>query len=109
MSAFGATVDITHSPSGKATADLMECMKREAALIGEMDNFFFTDQFRNRDALVGYRKIGHELITQLPDGFDAFCGAYGTAGMIMSVSGVVRSLNRPAAKSAGDCQRRRAY
>ncbi|OLN96992.1 Cysteine synthase 1 [Colletotrichum chlorophyti] len=91
MAAFGATVDITHSPSGKATADLMTSMKSRAVDLGSRDHFFHTDQFSNRDALVGYAEIGHELIEQLPDGFDAFCGAFGTAGMVMGVSSVIKA------------------
>lgn len=90
MSAFGATVDITHSPTGKATADLMASMNKRAAELGSSDEYFYTNQFSNRDALVGYAGIGHELVGQFPDGFDAFCGAFGTAGMVMGVSSVIK-------------------
>lgn len=90
MAAFGATVDITHSPTGKATADLMTSMKVRAASLGSTEEYLYTDQFSNRDALVGYAEIGHELEKQFPDGFDAFCGSFGTAGMMMGVSSVLR-------------------
>ncbi|CEI60062.1 hypothetical protein FVEN_g8147 [Fusarium venenatum] len=90
MSAFGATVDITHSPTGKATADLMTHMKDKAVELSKRDGYFYTDQFSNRDALVGYRQIGHELVAQFPDGFDAFCGSFGTGGMAMGVSSVLK-------------------
>ncbi|TDZ68445.1 Cysteine synthase [Colletotrichum trifolii] len=93
MAAFGAAVDITPSPSGHTTADLMASMKRRAAELGSRENFLHTDQFSNRDALVGYAEIGHELVRQLPGGFDAFCGAFGTAGMTMGVSGVIKADN----------------
>jgi cysteine synthase len=93
MAAFGATVDITHSPTGKATADLMASMKVRAADLGTRDEYFYTDQFSNRDALVGYAEIGHELVEQFPDGFDAFCGSFGTGGMAMGVSSVLRLKN----------------
>ncbi|KAH8788028.1 cysteine synthase [Diaporthe sp. PMI_573] len=93
MAAFGATVDITHSPTGKATADLMASMKTRAADLGSSDEYFYTDQFSNRDALVGYAEIGHELVEQFPDGFDAFCGSFGTGGMAMGVSSVLRLKN----------------
>ncbi|KAF4555215.1 Pyridoxal-phosphate dependent enzyme-like protein 2 [Elsinoe fawcettii] len=36
------------------------------------------------DALVGYEETGQELLNQLPDGIDAFCGGVGSAGMRMS-------------------------
>ncbi|KAF5973802.1 cysteine synthase [Fusarium bulbicola] len=45
MAAFGAKVDITHSPTGKATADLMTAMKRKAVDLSKGDDFFYTDQF----------------------------------------------------------------
>lgn len=94
MAAFGAVVDITHSPTGKSTADLMTSMKVRAAKLGSSDEYFHTDQFSNHDALVGYAEIGHELEKQFPDGFDTFCGAFGTAGMMMGVSSVLR-VKRP--------------
>lgn len=91
MAAFGATVNITHSPTGKATADLMASMKSRAAELGSTEGYFHTDQFSNRDALVGYEDIGRELNEQFPDGLDAFCGSFGTAGMVMGVSGILKS------------------
>ncbi|KAF5603829.1 cysteine synthase [Fusarium subglutinans] len=92
MAAFGAKVDITHSPTGKATADLMMAMKSKAANLRKGDDCFYTDQFSNGDALVGYREIGHELIAQFPDGFDGFCGSFGTGGMVMGVSSVLKPV-----------------
>ncbi|KAH7006795.1 cysteine synthase [Ilyonectria destructans] len=93
MTAFGASLDITHSPSGKATADLMTSMKNRAADLGSGKDYFYTNQFSNRDALIGYAEIGRELVEQFPDGFDAFCGAFGTAGMVMGVSSIVKLKN----------------
>ncbi|CAH0045641.1 unnamed protein product [Clonostachys solani] len=93
MSAFGAKLDITHSPSGKTTPDLMASMNRRAADLGSRDEYLYTDQFANRDALIGYAQIGHELVKQFPTGFDAFCGAFGTAGMTMGVSRVIKAYD----------------
>lgn len=93
MTAFGASLDITHSPSGKATADLMTSMKNRAADLGSGKDYFYTNQFSNRDALIGYAEIGRELVEQFPDGFDAFCGAFGTAGMVIGVSSIVKLKN----------------
>lgn len=94
MAAFGATVDITNSPTGKTTADLMTSLRVKAASLGSTEEYICTDQFTNRDALVGYAEIGHELEKQFPDGFDAFCASFGTAGMVMGVSSVLR-VKRP--------------
>jgi cysteine synthase A len=52
-------------------------------------NTFWTDQFHNDDALNGYRQIGVELLEQLGS-IDAFCGAVGTAGMLVGVSRALR-------------------
>ncbi|KAH6691317.1 cysteine synthase [Plectosphaerella plurivora] len=90
MSAFGASVDTTHSPSGQATPDLMSSMKSRAEALSARGGYFYTDQFSNRDALTGCTGIGNELIAQFPDGFDAFCGTSGTAALIMGVAGVIK-------------------
>ena len=52
---------------------------------GDEPGTFWTDQFHNADALNGYRQIGAELLAQLAT-VDAFCGAVGTAGMLVGVS-----------------------
>jgi cysteine synthase len=89
--AFGATVDLIYSPSGKITADLIPSMMRRAREVAERDGHYRTDQFNNRDSLIGYEGIGHELVAQFPNGIDAFCGAVGIAGMVMGVSRILKS------------------
>ncbi|KAK5997788.1 Cysteine synthase [Cladobotryum mycophilum] len=91
ITALGAQLDITHSPSGKVTADLMPKMIKQAAEIGKGDGYYYTNQFHNRDALIGYEGIGLELVKQFPDSIDVFCGAVGTAGMVTGVARVLRS------------------
>ncbi|KAH9232688.1 hypothetical protein K456DRAFT_1739522 [Colletotrichum gloeosporioides 23] len=73
MAAFGADVDIVHSPTGKITPDL------------------FPRMFRNADGIVGYKSLGQELLAQFPQGIDAFCGATGGAGMIMGTATVLKT------------------
>ncbi|WP_174804444.1 PLP-dependent cysteine synthase family protein [Martelella limonii] len=90
MRGFGATVDLTHSPSGKITADLIPSMIRHAEEVSEREDCYYSNQFNNRDALIGYEEIGHELVAQFPDGIDAFCGAVGVAGMAMGVARVLK-------------------
>lgn len=91
MTALGADLEITHSPSGKMTPDLLPRMNKKAAEIGKQEGYYYTSQFTNPDALIGYEGIGHELVEQLPKGIDAFCGAVGTAGMAMGVGRALRS------------------
>jgi cysteine synthase len=89
--AFGGEVEIVHSPSGKIEKGLIpEMVKRAEEIAKETEGCFWTDQFRNRDSLEGYRGIGHELVKQFPNGIDAFCGAVGIAGMVMGVSSVLK-------------------
>jgi cysteine synthase len=94
MAAFGATVEIIPSEDGKISADLIPAMMRRAAEIGAAQDCYPSDQFRNRDALVGYEGIGHELLAQFPGGIDAFCGAAGVAGMVMGVAKVLKAASQ---------------
>ncbi|MFF0923691.1 PLP-dependent cysteine synthase family protein [Rhizobium leguminosarum] len=91
MRSFGATVDLIHSPSGEISADLIPSMIRHAQEVSNRSDCYYSDQFNNRDALIGYEEIGHELVTQFPDGIDAFCGAVGVAGMTMGVARILKS------------------
>jgi len=91
MTTFGATLNITPSQGGKVTPDLIPTMMKHADETAEKGTHYYTNQFYNRDVIVGYEGIGHELVEQFPDGIDVFCGAIGTAGMAMGVARVLRS------------------
>ncbi|OBR05398.1 Cysteine synthase a [Colletotrichum higginsianum IMI 349063] len=91
MAAFGASVDVIRSPSGRITADLIPAMIRRARSVADEDGAYATDQFNNADALVGYEGLGREILAQLPEGVDAFCAAVGTAGLAMGVSRVLKA------------------
>lgn len=85
MEAFGAKVEIVPSEGGKVTPALFDKFKARIAQLKAEPGTFWTDQFHNADALNGYRQIGVELLQQLGS-VDAFCGAVGTAGMLVGVS-----------------------
>ncbi|KAH7110746.1 tryptophan synthase beta subunit-like PLP-dependent enzyme [Dactylonectria macrodidyma] len=91
MSAFGSTVELIKSPTGKITSDLIPSMRERAREISEKPGCYLADQFNNNDVLVGYERLGCELIEQFPSGIDGFCGAIGGAGMVMGVSKVLKS------------------
>ncbi|WID99841.1 cysteine synthase family protein (plasmid) [Bosea vestrisii] len=91
---FGATVELIHSASGKISADLIPSMIRHAQEVSKREDCYYSDQFNNRDALIGYENIGHELVAQFPDGIDAFCGAVGVAGMTMGVARILKSRSQ---------------
>jgi cysteine synthase A len=88
MRAFGADVELIHSPGG-ITPDLIPSMIRRAGEIARETGAFPTDQFNNADMLTGYRRLGEELLGQLP-GIDAFCSYIGTAGCFLGTSRALR-------------------
>jgi cysteine synthase A len=87
MRAFGADVELIPSPDG-ITPGLIPAMMRRAAEIAAQTGAFATDQFSNADMVDGYRRLGEELLGQLPGPppFTAFCAYVGTAGCFLGVS-----------------------
>jgi cysteine synthase len=87
MRAFGAEVELIPSPEG-ITPGLIPSMMRRAAEIAGQTGAFATDQFNNADMVDGYRRLGEELLEQLPGPppVSAFCGYVGTAGCFLGVS-----------------------
>ena len=93
MKAFGAELLIVPSEGGVTTPDLVGKMMEKAASLSSSDDCYFTNQIHNPDIVVGYRNIGKELLQQLEQPIDAFCGSVGTAGMLMGVSRELRTAN----------------
>jgi cysteine synthase A len=91
MQAFGAELVIMPSESGKITPGLFQRMIAEAGRIAAEPETYWTDQFNNEDALVGYSKIGAELVQQVDGPIDAFCGAVGVGGMLLGVKRGLRA------------------
>jgi cysteine synthase A len=87
MRAFGADVELIPSPDG-ITPGLIPAMMRRAAEIAAQTGAFATDQFNNADMVDGYRRLGEELLDQLPGPppLTAFCAYVGTAGCFLGVS-----------------------
>ncbi len=90
MRAFGAELEIVPSDNGKITAELIKEMIRRTEVLDADDRTFFTDQLNNRDIIRGFEKLGSEILQQIDKPIDLFCGAVGTAGMLMGVSKVLR-------------------
>ena len=93
MKAFGADLYLEPSEGGMITPDLIPRMIEKAKTLAESEDCYFTDQFNNRDIIVGYQKIGEELLDQFDRPIDAFCGGVGTAGMLMGVSKVLKAAD----------------
>ncbi len=90
MEAFGADVELVASDGGQVTPALFDRFRERMATLKDEPGAFWTDQFHNADALNGYREIGIELLQQLGS-VDAFCGAVGTAGMLVGVSRALKA------------------
>src|SRR6201982_366815 len=87
MRAFGAEVELIPSPEG-ITPTLIPAMMARAAEIAAQTGAFATDQFNNADMVDGYRRLGGELLGQLPGPppISALCSYVGTAGCFLGVS-----------------------
>jgi len=72
MCAFGAAVTLLESEGGKITPGLFDRFKEEIAKRAAEPDTFYTDQMNNRDSILGYRKIGEELLEQLNGRISAF-------------------------------------
>jgi cysteine synthase len=90
MRALGAEVELIHSQGGGITPDLIPSMMRRAGEVARETGGFQTDQFNNADMIDGYRKLGEELLEQLPGEITAFCTYVGTAGCFLGTSKALR-------------------
>ena len=90
MRVFGADLMLVPSDNGKITRALIESMIRQTRQLAEREDFYWTDQFNNPDAITGYQHLGQELVDQVGGAIHAFCGGVGTAGMLVGVSRAVR-------------------
>jgi cysteine synthase A len=64
MRVFGADLTVVPSDGGRITPDLFVRMRAEVTRIVEQEGAFWTDQFHNTDALVGYAGLGQEIAAQ---------------------------------------------
>jgi cysteine synthase len=103
MEAFGAEVEIIPSPDGITPELIPRMMARAAEIVAEVDGFA-TDQFNNTDMIEGYRSLVREILEQLDEPPDAFCGYIGTAGCFVGVTRELRAsvpaLHRAAVEPA---------
>lgn len=97
MKAFGAELEIVYEESGVTTPDLIPRMMTKAEELSAGDDCYFTNQIYNADIITGYRRIGVELLRQVNQPIDAFCGSVGTAGTLMGVAKELCKAN-PATK-----------
>lgn len=94
MAAFGAHLTMVPSVNGKITPDLTPRMVEAAQAIANQPGSYFTNQLNNPDVVKGYEPLGRELLEQVKGPIHAFCGGFGTAGMLMGVARVLKQANR---------------
>lgn len=94
MRAFGADLTVVPSDGGRITPDLFVRMRAEVDRIVVDEDAYWTDQFHNVDALVGYAELGREILAQVPTP-DVFCAAVGTGGMLAGVAQVLHTAGPP--------------
>ncbi len=95
MQVFGAEVEMVPSDGGKVTPALFDRFRARIDVMKKEPETFWTDQFHNTDALNGYRGIGTELVEQVGL-IDVFCGATGSAGMLVGVSRALKAAGSSA-------------
>lgn len=89
MEALGADVEVFETPDGKVHPRLFdEWTDRVHELIPELDAFF-TDQFNNEHHPAGYRSLGKEIVSALPDISDLVMGV-GTGGSLIGTAAGIR-------------------
>jgi cysteine synthase len=96
MRAFGADLIIVPSQGGVVTPDLIPRMIEAARELAEEEGTYWTDQLHNADIITGHEHLGRELLAQVEGPIAAFCGAVGTAGMLMGVARALRRANSQA-------------
>ncbi len=84
MRLFGAELEIIPSDGGKITPDLFVRME-ERVLQLQKEGAYWTQQFENKDAQIGYRRIGKDILGQLNKPIDVFCAGVGTGGLLTGV------------------------
>ena len=89
MRAFGAKLEVIHSPSGKINSNLINQMVDRAKELATKDDYFFSDQLNNADIIIGFEKMGREILEQIDGSIDAFTCSVGTAGAFMGVSNIL--------------------
>lgn len=89
MRAFGAKLEVIHSPSGKINSNLINQMIDRAKKLATKDDYFFSDQLNNANIIKGFEKMGQEILGQIDGSIDAFTCSVGTAGAFMGVSNIL--------------------
>ena len=91
MRAFGATLEIFPSETGKITAKLIASMVARARELSKQPNTFWTDQFNNVDNRNAYHNMAQEILGVLGNDIDEFIMGVGTGGCFSGNSEVFKN------------------
>jgi cysteine synthase len=90
---FGGDLQLVASENGKITPDLIPKMMAMVEKLGLEKENYLTSQFKNTDALIGYRKMGEEILKQVGKNIHVFTASVGTAGMFTGVGLQLKEAN----------------
>lgn len=96
MRLLGARLEVVPSEGGRMTAALTHAMVEAARRIAADTGAFWTDQLRNVDQTLGYRRLADELLAQTGGRLDAFVQSVGTAGSLRGTAEDLRAAGSPA-------------
>lgn len=91
MRLLGARLEVVASDDGRMTAALTHAMVEAARRIAVETGAFWTDQLRNADQTLGYRRLADELLAQTGGRLDAFVQSVGTAGSLRGTAEGLRA------------------
>jgi cysteine synthase A len=89
---FGAGLEVIPCIDGKITPDLFERMEKRVLEL-QAAGAYWTQQFLNEDALIGYSALGKEIVAQVGKPIDIFCACVGTAGMLIGAGNEIKAAN----------------
>ena len=93
MKTFGAEVVIIPSDGGKVTGEMVRRVMAKAKELAKEPNTYFANQMENKYALMGYNKLGEEILSQLKGKVNAFVASFGSAACVMGVAEVLKTRN----------------
>jgi cysteine synthase A len=93
MKLFGAELELLDSAGLGITPELVPRMIAHVKELSKNDNFYWTRQFENPDVLLGYKKMGVEILIQTQKRIHTFCAGVGTAGMFVGVSKELKKMS----------------
>jgi len=94
MRILGAKLQVIASDGGRITEKLTKDMIEAARVIAEQTGAFWTDQLKNADQLIAYRKLGEEIWAQTDGRIDGFVQCVGTSASLRGTAQALRGHNQ---------------